>query len=104
MTREQIALALQQQQQRRGMPGQQPGGPFTPAPVAMQRPMQQPSRPAAQLGPMMGTPAPRPQEPPSPYGFQTGFNAAYGTPVAGDTPLMSKLMKDYLGPQGSEWT
>lgn len=40
---------------------------------------------APRPAPVMGTPAPRPQEAPSPYGFQAGFNAAYGTPASDPT-------------------
>jgi len=69
MTRDEIASAmLMQQAAARRRP--QPQGPFAPAP--------QPMRPA----PVMGTPAPRPQEPPSPYGFQSGFNAGAGPATA----------------------
>ena len=68
MTRDEIASAmLMQQAAARRRP--QPQTPFAPP---------QPMRPA----PVMGTPAPRPQEPPSPYGFQSGFNAGAGPATA----------------------
>jgi hypothetical protein len=67
MTREQIALALQQQQQRRGQPL---GSPFAPAQV----PLRQPA--------FAGTPAPPVAAATPQYGFNTGFNAAIGPATA----------------------
>jgi hypothetical protein len=86
------ALLLKQQQQRRPFMPQVPGQP---------RPM-----PPA---PMMGTPAPRPQEA-SPYGFQSGMNAAMGSRAPEDASkdhgwkdLYDNLTQGF-GPRGSEWT
>ena len=66
MTRDQIALALQQQQQQRQMPGRPLGSPFAPAPVPQQRPL------------VAGTPTPPIAAPIPQYGFETGYKAAAG--------------------------
>ena len=79
MTRDQIALALQkQQQQRQQMPGQPLGSPFAPAPVPQQRPL------------VAGNPTPPIAAPIPQYGFETGYKAAAGTPGRG-TDEQSRL-------------
>jgi len=82
MTRDQIALALQQQQ-RQGGPGRPLGSPFTPAPTLQGPP------------PVAGTPnAPIAAAIPQ-YGFETGFKAGAGPQAATDdkAEMMKKFMQ-----------
>jgi hypothetical protein len=79
MTRDQIALALQQQQ-RQGAPGRPLGSPFAPAPTLQGPP------------PVAGTPnAPIAAAIPQ-YGFETGFKAGAG-PQTADTSKEDTLKK-----------
>jgi hypothetical protein len=84
MTRDQIALALQQQQQRGG-PGRPLGSPFAPAPVPQRAPL------------VAGNPTPPIAAPIPQYGFETGYKAAAGAPGGGNNEKMKMLMQLMAG-------
>jgi len=91
MTRDQIALALQQQQ--RGAPGRPLGSPFAPAPVPQQQPV------------VAGNPAPPIAAAIPQYGFQTGYNAAIGPQTAtnqGGDAWAKKLKEMLFGASGTQ--
>jgi hypothetical protein len=85
MTRDQIALALQQQQQQRGGPGRSLGSPFAPPPVP------QPQQPFVAGTPNAPVAAPIPQ-----YGFETGYRAAAGAPGENKTQDRLKQLAQML--------
>jgi hypothetical protein len=83
MTRDQIALALQQQQQQRH--AQPLGSPFAPAPVPQQRPL------------VAGNPTPPIAAPIPQYGFETGYKAAAGAPgQGGDEQSKLKMLMQLM--------
>ena len=89
MTRDQIALALQQQQQRGGS-GRPLGSPFAPAPVPQRAPL------------VAGNPTPPIAAPIPQYGFETGYRAAAGAPGENKTQdRLKQLAQMLLGAPGT---